>query len=187
MIINPIVYDENGRGSDIFSLNLSNRIVMLSGEITDETAATITSQLLYLDSLETTDISLYINSPGGSVTAGLAIYDTMRHLTSDVSTICQGSAASMAAVLLSGGTIGKRKILSHGEVMIHQPSGGSKGQASEILIAAEHMKRCKDVLTDILAENCMTDRERIEKDMDRDYWLNANEALDYGIVDDIIY
>lgn len=186
MIINPIVYNENGRGSDIYSLNLENRVIMLTGTITDEMTASVTSQLLYLDSLSHADIQLYINSPGGSVSAGLAIYDTMQKLHSDVSTICQGTAASMAAVILSGGTKGKRSILPHGEVMIHQPSGGIEGQATELVIAAAHIKRTKKVLTDILAKNCHRPVEAVEQDIDRDYWMTAKEALEYGIVDQIL-
>lgn len=185
MVINPIVYDDN-RGNDIFSKNLEGRIIHLVGQVNDEMAASITAQLLQLDSISNEDIYLYINSPGGSVSAGLAIYDTMQLVKSNVATVCLGRAASMGAVILSGGAKGKRAILPHGEVMIHQPSGGMEGQASEILIAADHIKQTKETLNDILATNCNKDIEKVRLDTDRDYWMNANQALDYGIVDKIL-
>lgn len=186
MIINPIVYNENNRGNDIFSKNLESRIIHLVGEVTDEMAASITAQLLQLESESHDDIYLYINSPGGSVTAGMAIYDTMQYIKSDVATVCLGHAASMGAVILSGGAKGKRCILPHGEVMIHQPSGGSSGQASEILIAADHIRDTKQMLNEILAENCSRDVAEVAKDTDRDYWMRANAALEYGIVDKVL-
>lgn len=186
MVINPVCFDENGRGSDIFSSNLKNRIVHLVGEITDELAASIVAQLLQLDAEGTDDIKLYINSPGGSVSAGLAIYDTMQYLKSDVATVCIGHAASMGAVILSGGTKGKRAILPHGEVMIHQPLGGMEGQASELLIAAEHIKDTKQMLNEILSKNCSKPIDEVCKDTDRDYWLKADAAREYGIVDKVL-
>lgn len=186
MVINPVCFDENGRGSDIFSSNLKNRIVHLVGEITDELAASIVAQLLQLDAEGTDDIKLYINSPGGAVSAGLAIYDTMQYLKSDVATVCIGHAASMGAVILSGGTKGKRAILPHGEVMIHQPLGGMEGQASELLIAAEHIKDTKQMLNEILSENCNKPIDEVCKDTDRDYWLKADAAREYGIVDKVL-
>lgn len=154
MVINPIVYDEKGKGNDVFSSNLNNRVIHLAGEVTDEMAASIVAQLLHLASLGDEDISLYINSPGGSVSAGMAIYDTMQYIAPDIVTVCLGRAASMGAVILSGGTKGKRSILPHGEVMIHQPSGGMTGQASELLIAAEHIKDTKHMLNELLSQNC---------------------------------
>lgn len=186
MVINPIVYDGRGRGQDIFSRNYGNRIIHLVGPIEDEMAATVIAQLLSLDAEGNEDICLYINSPGGSVSAGLAIYDTMQHIKSDVSTICLGRAASMGAVLLSAGTKGKRCILPHSEIMIHQPSGGMEGQASDILISAEHIRYTKRVINEILASNCEKTYEDICKDTDRDYWLNAKDALEYGIVDKVL-
>ena len=186
MVINPIVYDEKGKGSDVFSSNLENRVVHLTGEITDETAASIVAQLLHLEAMGDEDIQLYINSPGGSVSAGLAIYDTMQHIKPDVVTVCLGRAASMGAVLLSGGAAGKRTILPHSEVMIHQPSGGMDGQASDMLIAAEHIKEIKQILNGILSENCNRSLEMVEQDTERDHWMQPKEALEYGIVDRIL-
>ncbi len=184
MTLNPIVNSENGR-FDIFSLNLDNRIVLLTGEIDDEMSSSVTSQLLYLDNSDTDPIDLYINSPGGSVSAGLAIYDVIHNLKSPVNTICMGKAASMAAVLLSGGT-GKRMILPHSEVMIHQPSGGVDGQATDILIAASHIESLKGVLNGLLCRNCGKTPEEIADATERDHWMNAEEAKEYGIVDEII-
>ena len=186
MVINPIVYNEKGRGNDIFSSNLNNRVIHLVGEITDEMSASIVAQLLHLASVGEEDIHLYINSPGGSVSAGMAIYDTMQYIKPDVVTVCLGRAASMGAVILSGGAKGKRAILPHGEVMIHQPSGGMTGQASELLIAAEHIKDTKHMLNQVLSENCNRPYEQVVKDTERDYWLHANEALEYGIVDKVL-
>lgn len=182
MVLNPIVCNENGR-MDIFSMNLDNRIVLLTGEIDDEMAASVISQLLYLDSNGRDGISLYINSPGGEVSAGLAIYDTIRSLESPVSTICVGRAASMAAVLLSAGHKGDRVVLPHSKVMIHQPSGGVGGQAEDILIAASHIEYLREELNRILSENCNKPIEEIKEATDRDHWMSAGEALDFGIVD----
>lgn len=183
MVINPIVTDERGRGSDIFSSNLENRIVYMVGEVTDEMSASVVAQLLYLASKGEEDIQLYINSPGGSVTAGMAIYDTMQHITPDVATICMGRAASMGAIVLSGGARGKRYVLPHAEVMIHQPSGGMTGQATELEIAAEHIRETKQLLNRILAKNCDKEYEQVVKDTDRDHWMHAKEAVEYGVAD----
>jgi len=174
------------RTYDIYSRLLKDRIVMLSGEINDDNANNVIAQLLYLDSLNHDDISLYINSPGGVITSGMAIYDTMNFIKSDVSTICIGMCASMAAFLLSSGKKGKRYCLTNSDVMIHQPLGGAQGQATEIKIAAERILKLKDKLNLILAKNTGKDLNEVEKDTDRDYYLSANEALDYGIVDKIL-
>lgn len=185
MVINPVIFDARGKGTDIFSLNLEDRTVHAVGPITDEMSASVVAQLLYLASKGDDDIHLYINSPGGSVSAGMAIYDTMQFIKPDVATVCIGRAASMGAVLLSGGAKGKRTILPHSEVMIHQPSGGSEGQATDMVIAAEHIKRTKQVLTELLAKNCDKYSEDVASDMERDYWMNSEEALRYGIADRI--
>ena len=185
----PMVVDKEVHGErsyDIFSRLLKNRIILLSGEITDEVANSVVAQILYLDSLNHDDISLYINSPGGSVTAGMAIYDTMNFVSSDVSTICLGMAASMAAFLLSSGEKGKRLILPNGEVMIHQPLGGAQGQATEIKIAAEHILKLRKKLNEILSKNTQQEIDTIERDTERDNFMDSKEALDYGIVDKII-
>jgi ATP-dependent Clp protease protease subunit len=186
MVINPYVIDEQGKISDIFSKNLEQNVIYLVGEINDEQAAVITAQMLHLANVGKGDIQLYINSPGGSVAAGLSIYDTMQHIHNDVATICLGQAASMAAVLLSGGTKGKRYILPHGEVMIHQPSGGMEGQAADMCIAAEHIKRIRAELNHLLSSNCGKDYEQMCIDTERDYWLNAEEAVGYGVVDKML-
>ena len=186
MVINPIVTDERGRSNDIFSKNLENRVIHLVGEVTDEMSASITAQLLHLAAVSDEDIQLYINSPGGSVSAGLAIYDTMQYIKPDVATVCLGRAASMGAVILSGGAKGKRAILPHGEVMIHQPSGGMEGQATELVIAAEHIKDTKQILNEILAKNCGKEFKKIAKDTDRDHWMRADEAVAYGVVDMVL-
>ena len=179
--------ENNGeRSYDIFSRLLKNRIILLSGEIDDMLANSVVAQLLYLDSLSHDDISLYINSPGGSVTAGMAIYDTMNFVKSDVSTICLGMAASMAAFLLSSGEKKKRYILPNAEVMIHQPLGGAQGQATEIKIAAEHILKLRHKLNEILAKNTNQSLDTIEKDTERDNFMDSKEALEYGIVDKII-
>lgn len=185
MIINPIVY-ANGRGSDIFSSNLESRIVHLVGEVTEEMAASVIAQLLYLESLGNDDIYLYINSPGGEVSSGMAIYDTMQAIAPDVVTICTGMAASMGAVILSGGAKGKRMVLPHGMVMIHQPSSGVAGQASDIVIVADHIKKMRGMLNEVLAENCGKELKQVEADTDRNFWMNAQEALEYGIVDSVL-
>jgi len=179
--------EQNGeRSYDIFSRLLKDRIIILSGEIDDNLANIIVSELLYLDSINNNDISLYINSPGGSITAGMAIMDTMNYIKSNVSTICIGMAASMAAFLLSCGEKGKRYILPNAEVMIHQPLGGVNGQATEIKIVAERILSIKDKLNKMLSQNTGQDLKRIEQDTERDHFLTAKETLDYGIVDKII-
>ena len=168
---------------DIYSRLLKDRIIILSGEIDDAMANSVVAQLLYLDSSSHETISLYINSPGGSITSGMAIYDTMNYIKSKVSTICIGMAASMAAFLLSSGEKGMRYILPNGEVMIHQPLGGAQGQATEIKIAAERILRLKKKLNEILSKNTGQDLKKIENDTERDYFLSANEALEYGLID----
>lgn len=185
----PMVIEKEANGErsyDIYSRLLKDRIIILNGEINDTTANIIVAQLLYLDSENHSDISLYINSPGGVITSGMAIYDTINFIKSDVSTICIGMAASMAAFILSSGKKGKRYILPNSEVMIHQPLGGAQGQATEIKIAAERILKLKDKLNKILAKNTNQKLEKIENDTERDYFLDANEALEYGLVDKII-
>ena len=185
----PIIVEKeiNGeRSYDIFSRLLKERIILLSGEIDDNVANTIVAELLYLDSLGHDDISLYINSPGGSITAGMAIFDTMNFIKSDVSTICIGMAASMGAFLLACGTQGKRFALPNSEVMIHQPLGGAQGQATEIKIAAERILKSREKLNSILADRCKKDIKIIEVDTERDNFMDAEEALEYGLVDKII-
>lgn len=186
----PYVIDNTGgheRYADLYSRLLGSRIVILSGEVDDDMASSIVAQLLYLESMDPeADIQMYINSPGGSVTAGLAIYDTMQHIKCDVSTICVGMAASMGAFLLSGGAGGKRFILPNAEVMIHQPSGGARGQATEIQIAAENILKTKRRLNEILANNTGKTLEEVTIDTERDFYMDANEAKAYGIVDEII-
>ncbi len=174
------------RSYDIYSRLLKDRIIILNGEIDNNTANIVVAQLLYLDSLNNEDISLYINSPGGSITAGMAIYDTMNFITSKVSTICIGMAASMAAFLLSSGEKGKRMALPNSEVMIHQPLGGAQGQATEIKIAAERILKLKNKLNNILAKNTGQELKKIETDTERDYFLSSKEAKNYGIIDKII-
>lgn len=185
----PTVIETTNRGErayDIYSRLLNDRIIFISGEIENHMADLIVAQLLYLESQDPEkDIQLYINSPGGSVTAGLAIYDTMNHIKPDVSTICVGMAASMGAVLLSSGAKGKRYALPNAEVMIHQPLGGTQGQASDILIAADHILKTREKLNKILAENTGQPLEVIEKDTDRDNWLDAEKAAAYGLVDKV--
>lgn len=171
---------------DIYSRLLKDRIIILNGEINDQTANVVVAQLLYLDSQNHEDISLYINSPGGSITAGMAIYDTMNFIKSKVSTICIGMAASMAAFLLSSGEKGKRLALPNAEVMIHQPLGGAQGQATEIKIAAERILKLKNKLNKILAKNTGKPLEQIEQDTERDYFLSAKEAKNYGLIDKIV-
>ena len=188
MIIPTIIDKVNNqeRVYDIYSRLLKDRIIIINGEINNELSNSVVAQLLYLDSINNDDISIYINSPGGSVTDGMAIYDTMNFISSDVSTIGIGLCASMAAFLLSSGTKGKRCILPNGEVMIHQPLGGAQGQATEIKIAAEHILKTKDKLNKILSLNTNKDLSVIEKDTDRDNFMNSKEALEYGIIDKII-
>lgn len=188
MIIPTVVEKNNNyeRSYDIYSRLLKDRIIILSGEITDESANIVVSELLYLDSINHNDISLYINSPGGSVTAGMAILDTMNFIKSDVSTICIGMAASMGAFLLSCGEKGKRYCLENSEVMIHQPLGGVNGQATEIKIAADRILKLKDKLNKILSKNTGKDLETIARDTERDYFMDSNEAFNYGIVDKVL-
>lgn len=188
MLIPTVIEKSSGgeRAYDIYSRLLKNRIVILSGEINDDTANVIIAELLYLDSLNDNDIQLYINSPGGSITAGMAIYDTMNFIKSDVSTTCVGMAASMAAFLLSCGKKGKRYCLPNSEVMIHQPLGGVQGQATEIDIVAKRIVNLRKKLNTILSKNTNKTLKQIEKDTDRDYYMNAFEALDYGIIDKIL-
>lgn len=189
MTLIPTVIEKeiNGeRSYDIYSRLLKDRIIILNGEIDDNSANIIVAQLLYLDSESHEDISLYINSPGGSITAGMAIYDTMNFIKSKVSTICIGMAASMAAFLLSSGEKGKRMALPNSEVMIHQPLGGAQGQATEIKIAAERILKLKNKLNLILSKNTGKPIEIIEKDTERDYFLSAKEAKNYGLIDKII-
>ncbi len=188
MLIPTIIEKTNNseRAYDIYSRLLKDRIIILTGEIDDSSANIVVAQLLYLDSINHDDISLYINSPGGSITSGMAIYDTMNFIKSEVSTICIGMAASMGAFLLSSGKKGKRYCLPNSEVMIHQPLGGASGQATEIKIAAEHILKIKDKLNKILASNTNKDIKTIELDTERDNYLSAQEALEYGLIDQIL-
>jgi len=183
----PYVIEQTSRGErsyDIFSRLLKERIIFLSGEVTDDTAALVVAQLLFLESEDPSkDINIYIDSPGGSVSAGLAIYDTMNYVKCDVSTTCIGMAASMGAFLLSGGTKGKRYALPNAEIMIHQPLGGAQGQATEIEIAAKHILRTKERLNKILAENTGKPLDVIYKDTERDNFMTADEAKEYGLID----
>ena len=186
----PYVIEQTSRGErsyDIFSRLLKERIIFLGEEVTDASASLIVAQLLFLESEDPgKDINLYINSPGGSVTAGMAIYDTMQYIKCDVSTRCIGMAASMGAFLLAGGAKGKRIALPNAEVMIHQPSGGAQGQATEIQIVAEQILKTKEKLNRILSENTGKPYEEVCRDTERDNWLTAQEALDYGIIDRIL-
>lgn len=178
--------DGNQMVYDIYSRLLEDRIIFISGEINDDLANSVIGQLLYLDSKSNDDISIYINSPGGNITSGMAIIDTMNFVKSDVSTICIGMAASMASIILSNGTRGKRYILNNSEVMIHQPIGGVEGQATEIKIVADRILYLRNKLNEILSKNTKKDIKIIEKDTERDYYLSSKEALKYGIVDKII-
>ena len=186
----PMVVEQTGRGErsyDIFSRLLNDRIIFLSDEVNDATASLVVAQMLFLEAQDPDkDICFYINSPGGSVTAGMAIYDTMQYIKCDVSTICIGLAASMGAFLLAAGTKGKRIALPHSEIMIHQPLGGAQGQASDIKIRAELILRTRDMLNKILSEKTGKPIEQIEKDTDRDNFMTAEQALEYGIIDRII-
>lgn len=185
----PTVIEKNEMGErayDIYSRLLKDRIVILNGEITDNTANTVVAELLYLDSLNHDDISLYINSPGGSITAGMAIYDTMNFIKSDVSTICVGMAASMGAFLLAAGAKGKRFALPNSEIMIHQPLGGFQGQATDIGIHADRILTIKKNLNKILSERTGQSLETIEKDTERDNFMSAIAAKEYGLVDEVI-
>lgn len=187
----PTVIEQTNRGTmtyDLYSRLLEDRVIFLSGEVTNETANLVVGQLLYLETKDSQkDISLYINSPGGSVTAGFAIYDTINYIKCDVTTICVGLAASMGAFLLCAGTKGKRYALPNSEIMIHQPMGGAQGQASDIAIVAEHIIKTKKKLNAILAQRTGQPLEKIEKDTDRDNYMSAEEAKAYGIIDKVFY
>lgn len=190
MSLVPYVIEQTGRGErsyDIYSRLLKDRIIFLGEEVNETTASLVVAQLLFLESEDPSkDIHLYINSPGGVITAGMAIYDTMQYIKCDVSTICIGMAASMGAFLLAGGAKGKRYALPNAEVMIHQPSGGAKGQATEIEIAAENIIKTKKKMNTMLAEFTGQTFEKVAADTERDYWMTADEALEYGIVDQVI-
>lgn len=190
MALIPYVIEQNSRGErsyDIYSRLLKDRIIFIGEQIDDALASTVVAQMLFLESEDPNkDIHIYINSPGGSVTAGMAIYDTMNYVKCDVSTTCIGMAASMGAFLLSSGTKGKRYALPNAEVMIHQPLGGAQGQATEIEIAAEHILKTKKKLNEILAANTGRTVDELEKDTDRDNWKSADEAKEYGLVDEVI-
>jgi len=190
MALVPYVVEQTNRGErsyDIFSRLLNDRIIVLSDEVNDTTASIVVAQLLFLEGQDPDkDISLYINSPGGSVTAGMAIYDTMQYIKCDVSTICMGMAASMGAFLLSAGAKGKRYALPNSEIMIHQPLGGARGQATEIKIVADHILKTREKLNRILAENTGRSIEEIARDTERDNYLTAQEAMEYGLVDKVI-
>ena len=191
MALVPYVIEQTNRGErqyDIFSRLLNDRIIVLSDEVNDATASLVVAQMLFLEGQDPDkDISLYINSPGGSVTAGMAIYDTMQYIKCDVSTFCMGMAASMGAFLLSSGAKGKRFALPNSEIMIHQPLGGARGQATEIKIVADHILKTREKLNRILAENTGKSIEQIALDTERDNYLSAQEAMDYGLVDKVLY
>ena len=186
----PYVVEKTGRGErsyDIYSRLLKDRIIMLSGEVNDAVASSIVAQLLFLEAEDPEkDIYFYINSPGGVVTSGMAIYDTMNYIRPDVSTICIGQAASMGAFLLSSGAKGKRYALEHARIMIHQPLGGAQGQATDIAIQAEEILRMKKELNEILARNSGQDIEKVEQDTDRDNFMSAKEAMEYGLIDEVL-
>ena len=186
----PIVVEQTGAGErsyDIYSRLLKDRIIMLGSPIDDAVASLVTAQLLFLQAEDPEkDISMYINSPGGVVTAGLAIYDTMQYIKCDVATYCIGQACSMGAVLLAAGAKGKRYALPNARVMIHQPSGGAEGKASDILISAEEIRKCRASLNEILARHTGTDIATVERDTDRDFFLSADEAKEYGLVDNVL-
>ncbi len=190
MSLIPYVIEQTSRGErsyDIYSRLLKDRIIFLDGEVNDASASVIVAELLFLESEDPgKDISLYINSPGGSISAGMAIYDTMKYIKCDVSTICVGLAASMGAFLLAGGTKGKRYSLPNAEIMIHQPLGGAQGQATEIEISAKHILKTKEKMNHMLAENTGKPYEQIVNDTDRDNWLSADEAKEYGLIDEVI-
>ena len=187
--LNPYILEErqlNVTQMDVFSRLMMDRIIFLGTQIDDYTANTICAQLLYLDSIDNTDVTIYLNSPGGSVTAGLSIYDTMQFVTSDVATICTGMAASMAAVLLVAGQEGKRAALTHSRVMIHQPLGGVQGQASDIEIEAKEIMKFKKELYTIISNHSHTPYEKVWNDSDRNYWMTAEEAKEYGMIDNLL-
>ena len=186
----PMVVEQTGRGErsyDIYSRLLKDRIIMLSGQVEDGMASSIVAQLLFLEAEDPdADIYMYINSPGGVITAGMAIYDTMNYIKPDVVTICNGQAASMGAFLLSSGAPGKRSALPNARIMIHQPSGGAQGQSTDIQIQAEEIQRMKDDLNAIMAHNCGKKAKRLEKDTERDNFMSSKEAMDYGLIDKVL-
>ncbi|MEY3089973.1 MAG: ATP-dependent Clp protease, proteolytic subunit [Pseudomonadota bacterium] len=186
----PYVVEQTGRGErsyDIYSRLLKDRIIMLSGEVNDQVASTVVAQLLFLEAQDPDkDIYFYINSPGGVITSGLSMYDTMNYIKPDIVTICIGQAASMGAFLLSSGTKGKRYALPNSRIMIHQPSGGAQGQSTDIQIQAQEIQRLKDTLNEILAEQTGKTAKRIEKDTERDYFMSAQEAMEYGLIDKVL-
>ena len=187
--ISPVIPEErkmNVTTMDVFSRLLMDRIIFLGVPINDDIANIIQAQLLYLDSIDNTDISMYVNTPGGQVSSGLCIYDTMQYIKSDVSTICTGIAASMGSIILCGGQEGKRYALPHSKVLIHQPLGGANGQASDILIAAKEIEKTREILIDIIAKNSKQDKDKVFADADRDYWMTADEALEYGMIAKIL-
>lgn len=186
----PYVVEQTGRGErsyDIYSRLLKDRIIMLSGEVNDQVASTIVAQMLFLEAQDPDkDIYFYINSPGGVITSGLSMYDTMNYIKPDIVTICMGQAASMGAFLLSSGTKGKRYALPHARIMIHQPSGGAQGQSTDIQIQAQEIQRLKDTLNEILAEQTGKTAKRVEKDTERDNFMSSQEALEYGLIDKVL-
>lgn len=186
----PYVVEQTGRGErsyDIYSRLLKDRIIMLSGEVNDQVASTIVAQLLFLEAQDPDkDIFFYINSPGGVITSGLSMYDTMNYIKPDIVTICMGQAASMGAFLLSAGTKGKRYALPHARIMIHQPSGGAQGQSTDIQIQAEEIQRLKDMLNEIMAKNCGKKAKQLEKDTERDNFMSSEEAVEYGLIDKVL-
>lgn len=186
----PYVIEQTAQGErsyDIYSRLLKERIIFLDQEVSDASASVVVAQLLFLESEDPSkDISLYINSPGGSVTAGMAIYDTMQYIKCDVATICIGMAASMGAFLLAGGAKGKRQALPNAEIMIHQPSGGTSGKASDMLIDAEHIRKTRQRMNELLAANTGRPVEQVAQDTDRDHWLSTDEAVEYGIIDSVV-
>ncbi len=186
----PYVVEQTGRGErsyDIYSRLLKDRIIMLSGEVNDQVASTVVAQLLFLEAQDPDkDIYFYINSPGGVITSGLSMFDTMNYIKPDIVTICIGQAASMGAFLLASGTKGKRYALPHARIMIHQPSGGAQGQSTDIQIQAQEIQRLKDTLNEILAEQTGKTAKRIEKDTERDNFMSSREALEYGLIDKIL-
>ena len=187
--ISPVIPEErkmNVTTMDVFSRLLMDRIVFLGVPINDDVANIIQAQLLYLDSVKNDTISLYVNTPGGQVSSGLCIYDTMQYIKSDVSTICTGMTASMGSIILCGGQEGKRYALPHSKVLIHQPLGGANGQASDILIAAKEIEKTREILIDIIAKHSKQDKDKVFADADRDYWMTADEALEYGMIDKIL-
>lgn len=190
MSLIPYVIEQTSRGErsyDIYSRLLEDRIIFLGEEVNAASASVVVAQLLFLEAEDPSkDIHLYINSPGGEITSGMAIYDTMKYIKCDVSTICTGMAASMGAFLLAGGTKGKRLALPNAEIMIHQPSGGSQGQATEIEIAARHILKVKENMNRILSENTGKPFEQVAKDTDRDNWMSAQEAVEYGLIDSVV-